>query len=265
MLNRLQNDVIYKGVITIMKKNILYIAIIGIIFSINIFAQQKWDGTWKVEYRNSASTLDITTVSKSKIKFSISAFSGTHDAEISGTAVVTGANATFRDKDCKLTFRLNKNELKLSENGCEGYGGTGVGFAGDYSKGKAKKRIENFVTYEVFPNVSLDKKFKNLVGKDYEMFLNSFHIYGEDENADTFAAKVFSGCIRGVCPYNAAIIMFDENENFWSAVIEAGDDGNADVRYYTNSNDWKTKLPKTIENWVNEKKEFSDKLKVVYM
>jgi hypothetical protein len=249
-----------------MRKNMLYIAFIGIIFTTNIFAQQNWNGTWKIEYRNSSSTLDITGVSKSKFKFSISAFSGTHDGEIFGTALVSGTTATFKDKQgCKLIFKLIKNELKLSENGCDGYSGTGVTFAGDYAKGKAKKRIENFVTYEVFPNYSVDKKFKTLVGKDYDLFLTDFHLYGEDENADTFKAKVFSGCIQGICPYNAAIIMFDENETIWTAVIEAGDDGNADVRYYSNSADWKTKLPKTIENWVNEKKEFNDKLKVVYM
>ncbi len=248
-----------------MIKNLLYIIFIGLIFSANIFAQQKWDGTWKIEYRNAASTLEITSVSKSKFKFSISAFSGTHDGEISGTATVNGTIATFKNKGCKLIFKINKNELKLSENGCEDYGGVGVGFAGNYSKGKAKKRIENFVTYEVFPNNSIDKKFKTLAGKDYETFLNSFHLYGDIENEDSFKAKVFTGCVRGICPYNAAIIMFDDNENIWAAVIEPGEDGNADVRYYTNSNDWKTKLPKTIETWVNEKKEFSNKLKVVYM
>jgi hypothetical protein len=247
-----------------MKKKILYISIIGIIFTANIFAQQTWDGIWKIEYRNSASTLTIKTVSKTKFKFDISAFSGTHDGEISGSAVVSGTSATFKNKGCKLTFKLVKNELKLTENGCDGYGGTGVTFAGDYSKGKAKKRIDNFVTYEVFPNVSLDKKFKNLVGKDYEEFLNDFHLYGEDESADTFKAKVFSGCIRGLCAYNAAIIMFDADESIWAAVIDAGNDENIEIRYYTNSADWKTKMPKSIENWVNEKKEFSEKLKVVY-
>jgi hypothetical protein len=247
-----------------MRKNLLYIAIIGIIFTANIFAQPKWDGTWKIEYRNAASTLEITSISKSKFKFEISAFSGTHDGEISGTATVNGKIATFKNKGCKLIFKINKNELKLTENGCDGYGGTGVTFAGDYSKGKAKKRIDNFVTYEVFPNVSLDKKFKNLVGKDYEEFLNDFHMVSEDESADTFKAKVFSGCIRGLCAYNAAIIMFDENDTIWAAVIEAGEDENVEIRYYTNSADWKTKMPKSIENWVNEKKEFSEKLKVVY-
>jgi hypothetical protein len=247
-----------------MSSKIIYITLIGLILSVNIFAQQKWDGTWKIEYRNSSSTLDISSVSKSKFKFLITAFSGANEGEVSGTAVVSGTTATFKSKSCKLTFKLIKNELKLSENGCEDYGGVGVGFAGNYSKGKAKKRNDNFVTYEVFPTNSLDKKFRTLVGKDYEMFLNSFHLYGDIENEDSFKATVFSGCVRGICPYNAAIIMFDENENMWAAVIETGNDENADVRYYTNSNDWKTKLPKSIENWVNEKKEFSNKLKVVY-
>jgi hypothetical protein len=253
-----------KGVITIMRKNIFYIAFIGLIFSTNMFAQQKWDGIWKIEYRNAASTLEVKTISKSKIKFSVTSFSGTHDGEISGTAVVNGTIATFKNKGCKLIFRLNKNELMISETGCDGYGGAGVTFAGNYSKGKAKKRTDNFVTYEVFPNYSIDKKFRTLVGKDYEMFLSSFHLYGDIENEDSFKATVFSGCVRGICPYNAAIIMFDDNENMWAAVIEAGNDENADVRYYTNSNDWKTKLPKTIETWTEEKRKFNEKLQVVY-
>jgi hypothetical protein len=251
------------------------LAIVGLIVSllacVNVFGQQaKWEGTWTFASRYSPATLKIKKLSASKFKFTIEALSGTHDGEVSGVATVKGNKATFsdgkkkKDENCRLIFTKKTNSILVDEENCSGYGGVGVGFGLEYSKGKVKPTDDNFVQLEVFPGAEIDGKFKSLVGnKGYESFLNAFHIVGEDEDKDNLGAKVFSGCVRGICPYNAAIIMFDKNDNLWAAFIEAGEKQST-INYYSNVAEWTAKMPKTIDEWVEDKRELNENLKITF-
>ncbi len=251
-------------------------AIVGLLIvlttCVNVFGQQvKWEGTWTFASRYSPATLKIKKLSASKFKFTIEALSGTHDGEVSGIATVKGNKATFsdgkkkKDENCRLIFTKKTNSILVDEDNCSGYGGIGVGFGLEYSKGKGKPIEQNFVQIEVFPNAGIDSKFKTLVGsKDYESFLNAFQMAGEVEDKDNLGAKVFSGCVRGICPYNAAIIMFDKNDNLWAAFIEVDNDSKSTINYYSNVAEWADKMPKTIEEWVDDKRGLNENLKIVF-
>jgi hypothetical protein len=246
-------------------RSVLFAAIVGVIFSANSFAQQKWDGVWSVSSRHAPATLKIKTISKTKIKFEIEAQSGANQGEMAGIATVKGLKANFFDKEtnCRVTFAHTGKTIKITADDCEEFGGNGVYFYGEYSKGTRKKPTETLVDYEVFTSPELDKKFAALVGKDYEAFLNAYQVSGELDNEDSFQAKAFSGCVRGICPYNAMIVMYDEKGTIWAAFIAAGDDDST-ITYYTNSSDWADKFPKTIESWVTNLRESNKNLKIVY-
>lgn len=235
----------------------------------------RWGGVWSYASRYAPSTLTVKVISAAKIKFDISALSGANVGEISGTARVRGNTAYFDDREsnaedsekrgCRLLF-INQSKsitVKQSEE-CSYYGGNGVYFAGDYAKGKPRATEDNFVKREVFSTLGLDRKFKTLVGKDYEKFLDSFHLISENEDLDALEAKVFSACVRGVCQSMAGIIMFDAKGNIWAAVINDENQEKTFVHYYTNVAAWAGKLPKTIETWIADKYETNESLEVIY-
>lgn len=221
-----------------------------------------WNGTWTVPSRHYGADLIIKKATATKFEFVLSALNGANVGEISGTARIKGGKALFDDaknkkdgdepNNCKLLFVHRSNLIEVSQtSGCDAYGGVGVHFAGEYRKGKQPVKERSFDA-EVFPNPNLERKFKTLVGKDFENFLDAFHLIytDQDKDLDNFGAKVVSGCVRGICPNMAGIIMYDERERIWTAVMI---DGGDKIHYYASDAAWTNKLPETIKNWLEEK------------
>ena len=265
-----------------MKKTLLTCALIGLFFgffgTLGVAAQKGfvWNGVWNVPSRFTPSTLTITAASASSFRFKIEATNGANMGEVSGIAKITGNRAFFDDRvsnknstekyGCTLTFRHKGTFIQIDmSDECFSYAGNGVFFSNKYYKGKPKVMENDFVYLEVFPDMTLDNKFKALVGKDYERFLNAFHQINEAEDLDDLDAKVFSACVRGICPFTAGIIMYDTKGNIWAAVLDDSAPDSIFANYYTNSPDWTNKLPETIDKWVTEKRDFNDgKLTVIY-
>jgi hypothetical protein len=229
----------------------------------------EWYGMWSVPSRFAGANLTINLVTAKKFDFTLEASNGANQGEISGRATVSGAKAFFDDRNstekdaekvgCRLTFTHKGAYIDIEQTSeCDSYAGNAVVFAGKYQKDSMILKEDDFVYFDVFPDAATDNKFKKLVGADYEKFLNSFHLITEEENIDAFGAKVFSACVRGMCPFNAAIIMYNEAGNFWAAVIYPDKADKMMIDYYSNAAGWKGKLPQTIENWVNEKKKMND-------
>jgi hypothetical protein len=265
-----------------MKKTLLIFTFIGLFFGVfgasEIQAQRGfvWSGVWNVPSRFTPSTLTIKTVSATSFRFKIEAMNGANMGEVSGVAKIAGNKAFFDDRvsnkkaedkyGCKLTFRHKGAYIDVDmTDECFSYAGSGVYFSNKYYKGRPKVAENDFVYLEVFPDMALDRKFKALVGKDYERFLNSFHqIYPEDD-LDGLGAKTFSACVRGICPFTAGIIMYDAKGNIWAAVLDDSAEDKIFAYYYTNAPDWTDKMPKTIDKWITEKRDFNDgNLTVVY-
>lgn len=66
----------------------------------------------------------------------------------------------------------------------------------------------------------------------------------EMDCADPFIAKVITGGVPGMYTEMESIIMLGENQKVWAAYINE-----ESVMYFTNDADWKTQLPRTIEEW----------------
>jgi hypothetical protein len=234
----------------------------------------EWYGMWSVPSRFRGANLTINLVTAKKFDFKLEASNGANQGEISGRALINGAKAFFDDRNstekdaektgCRLTFTHKGAYIDVEQTDeCDSYAGNAVFFTGKYQKDAMVLKENDFVSNDVFPDKATDDKFKALVGKDYERFLDAFHLINEEENLDAFGAKAVSACVRGICPWNAGIIMYNEAGNFWAAVMELEDETDATfVNYYTNVPDWTGKLPKTIENWVTDKRKMNDNLTV---
>jgi hypothetical protein len=235
----------------------------------------QWSGEWNVSSRYTPSALTIKMLPGGKFDFTIEALNGANMGEVSGVAKINGGKAFFDDREstekdadkygCRLTFTHKGDFIAVEENEeCSSYAGAGVVFAGNYAKGKPPVKEQNFVQRGVFPSLAFDQKFKTLVAGNYENFLNAFHQIYDAPDLDNLNAKVFAACVRGVCPWNAGIIMYDEKQNFWAAVLGVDDSEKTFVHYYTNVSSWVEKPPKTIEHWVADKRESNENLTVVY-
>lgn len=232
-----------------------------------------WRGMWSVPSRFAGGTLTVLSVSAGKFTFQLDAINGANMGTLEGFAVIKGAKAFFDDRaqtgrktdkvGCLLTFTHKGAYIDIKQSKeCDYYAGNAVMFEGEFHKNTMVLREENFVDLNVFPDKAVDWKFRELVDRDYENFLNSFHLITEEENLDPFGAKVFSACVRGVCPYNAGIIMYNELGQFWAAVVFAAGEQKVFINYYSNVPEWTGKMPKTIEKWAKEKESLNENVTV---
>ena len=258
-------------------------------FDVNSIAAQKksktktsvsskvdWSGTWKVASRFSPNTLEIKMFKGNRFEFVLEGINGASAGSLNGQAAFDGKKAIYDDRTsidedshkqgCVLNFTHSVDHIDVEQTSeCTYYAGSDVLFAGKYHK-DAKNAVEtDFVYLKVFPDSKLDSEFKTLVGdKEYERFLDSFHVISEEEDVDKLNAKVFNACVRGVCPHNAAIIMFDKNGKLWAAIVYPDWGQEVTINYYSNAEDWKTKMPKTIAKWVEEKKSLNENVTIYF-
>jgi hypothetical protein len=77
----------------------------------------------------------ITSINSSKFKFEISVVSNSGNiGEIKGTGNIVNGIGKYYRKGCLIKFKLNQNELSISEKNCENEKGYGVYFSGKYMK-----------------------------------------------------------------------------------------------------------------------------------
>ncbi|MFC4769028.1 hypothetical protein [Effusibacillus consociatus] len=209
-------------------------------------AQSIWSGTWTRSLNSNGAILSISNENSTSFDFSIEASSGGNTGNIKGNAVKKGNTAIYESGDnCTITFNLIGETIKVDQNqGCLSHVGMGVTFSGTYQKGEEKEKKSDLVQLGVLKNHDQDQKFKELVGDDYNLFIERFQIISEPKNVDAFDATVKSGSVKGLYTVMEAIVMSDSKGKFWAALID-----DKQVKYYTNDNSYKTKLPKTIEEW----------------
>jgi hypothetical protein len=201
-----------------MKKTLIIYTFTGLILCVSGAAQASaqarylWSGVWSVPSRFAPATLTIRAVTAKTFKFKIEAMNGANMGEVSGIAQIKGNKAFFDDRKqnnkpddvygCRLTFTHRGAFIDVEMNSeCLSYAGSGVFFAEKYYKGKPEPRETDFVYLEDFPDMTLDRKFQALVGKDYKKFLDSFYQIYTGDDLDAFGAKVFAlacaGFVRG--------------------------------------------------------------------
>jgi hypothetical protein len=219
----------------------------------------QWIGTWERDDQFDGAELTVTRMVKDSIEFTLTAQSGGHSGDMDGIAFVKHNVAHYQpvdDKACKATFIFKGDSIILKANGCGAYAGIGVTFDGKYVKStvlaKSKKLSESGSMRAVL-TAGEDSVFKKLVGKDYQTFLSCNQLTYDGDNLDTdLQAKVMSGAVRGLFTSMENIIMIDSARHVWAAVIEDSEK----VNYYTNDKRYANKLPKTIDSWRQNFKDY---------
>jgi hypothetical protein len=220
-----------------------------------------WLGTWTLETKTSFNGAEVTIkeVNGQSFDFDISASSGGHAGEIEGRASINGDKARFAEKtesgggvtnECIVEFVLRSKAIEIATSHCQGYGGEGVEFDGNYFREKPKApditlKVLNYspATGEVWTDEN-DRAFAQLTGKDYETFAGTCQLIFDMDDLDEFGARVRSCGVRGMFTQMESIIMTTASGKIYAAVI---DDPN--VLYFTNDSRYAGTLPKTIDEW----------------
>jgi len=219
---------------------------------------KRWIGDWERDSEFDGGELNTNIYAQDSITFKLFVQSGGHTGEMEGKAYVKGNTAYFQnpdDKQCKVTFQLSGDSIVIGTTNCANAGGIGVTFDGSYVNSKvlskSKKPTEGTMT--TILTTEEDSIFRKLVGNSYQKFVSSSQLTNDGDNLDTeLQAKVMSAGVRGLFTSMENIIMIDSSKHIWAAVIE---DSNK-VLYYTNDKGYANKLPKTIDNWRQNFKEY---------
>ena len=222
-------------------------------------ASTNWLGRWKRNGWQNESTLEIKTINKDSIAFSISAISGGHMGDLEGTAVVRKNIATYlsaEDGDtCLIVFTLSGDSvITIDQKQGFCFAGMGVQYSGKYINEKlpsAKEQAETLLSLEILDTPYQDSLFRTLVGEHYDLFVNSTQLSSETEDLDSLHARVTASGVRGLFTSMENIIMIGDENTICAAVI----DGN-EVLYFTNNPAYKNKLPRTIEAWRERFKDY---------
>jgi hypothetical protein len=214
---------------------------------------------WKLGEWQAGASLEVKSVKNDSLIFSLNSSDGGHVGEIEGRAYIKGNEAIFISsevKGCKLIMHISGDSVIniTDENTCNGYGGMGVGFSGKFVNQKflPKEKKETLITLKILTEQQ-DAVFKPLVDTNYQHFVDCTELINDrsDIKTEEFGAKVISSGVRGLYTYMEYIIMIDQQNQIWAAVIN-----DQKVFYYTSSKDYINKLPNTIEEWRDNFKDY---------
>lgn len=223
-----------------------------------------WNGTWNYQTRGDSGSILIKSVSNKEFNFALMVSHGANTGEINGIAKIKGKMAYFKSETnkqlattpvCELLFINNGRLIQVQQNeGCYSFGGIGVVFGGEYSKGiSAKKQRENAeLKQPLLPDAKLNESFKRLVGADYKKIFETFQVTYENEEKDLdgFGASILTGGVSGLFTIMEGIIIYDKTGKMWAAILNPEQET---VNYYTNDSNYLGKLPQTIQTWKDKK------------
>jgi len=207
----------------------------------------QWEGKWSRPSSTDGAEMTISKRTPTSFSFLLQASSGANLGEVEGTATMKKEDvAVYSDKEgCELTFTFTNDQVDVSSTSlCSSYAGVGVSFSGAFNKGDLSIPESSLLTLGVFQTPEQDDNFQDVVGKDYPLFIERFQLKREENNLDPFPATVYVGTVRGLQGQMDAIVMTNDREQVWAAVIE-----NEKIKYYTNVPSDQNKLPRTIDYW----------------
>ncbi len=219
-----------------------------------------WRGVWwnSSAVNGSGGKLQISRLSEWDFLMNAEAWAGANRANFSGSVNKVygmGIIDNIRDtSNCKLLLiPVAPNELQVYSNaskGCRIDMPTGVYLDGKYVKADKDPRPKaTLISIGLLRSEDIDKKFRLLVGDDYNNFVDTAnaYIYGLDE--DNLGANVLSLWVQGKAHEKAAIIMYTLEGKIWAARVEINSDNKPVMHYYTTEKENQEVLPKTISAW----------------
>jgi len=185
----------------------------------------KLSGTW---YRNSIgakATLVLEPISPERVRFSITALSGSHTGEIDGFLAVDGTRATIRTEleeygSCILIFDGSvEGSIRVEQEGCVGYGGLGVVFLGIYDRTLTPDETLAVAALEERFGVDVTREILHKSGSDFDIVASTMQMEYTIDSDDAFS-QVTEFTIRGLHGYMTSCIAINsQTGEVWLAYI----------------------------------------------
>jgi hypothetical protein len=226
----------------------------------SITASKNWLGVWNRNEHQNEAVLQIDSLRNDSVYFHINASNGGHTGDVEGWAVVKGNDASYLEvleKDtCSITLTLCADSVILvKQHKGDCFAAMGVYYDGAYLNNKltSKDNETDYVEhFKILEDSIANKALKTLVGKDWDLFVNSTQLSSPDTlDIDSLHATVHASGVRGLFTEMENIIMVDCSNTIWAAVID-----DRKVYYYTTRKDWADRFPKTFSQWMENFKEY---------
>lgn len=219
-----------------------------------------WQGKWwnTSAANRSGGILTFSRNAEWSLTVDIQAWAGSNHDDFSaearklyGIAIVEKVKDT---SNCKLLLIPQQDgSIQVYSNaswGCSLSMPTGVFIDGLYVKSPTDPRPKaTLLSLGIFPDSATDTRFREMVGDDYQNFVDSANVYIYQDDIDNIGAKVISMWVRGEANRHTAIIMYTPDGKMWAARTTPGKNGVQEARFYRGKGNETGPLPRTIQSW----------------
>ncbi|WP_227317962.1 lysozyme inhibitor LprI family protein [Cedecea davisae] len=219
-----------------------------------------WQGKWwnTAAPNRSGGTLTFSRNAEWSLTVDIRAWAGVNRDDFTaearklyGMAVVEKVEDT---SNCKLLFIPRQDgSIQVHSNadwGCSMSMPNGVFVDGRYVKSETDPRPKaTLLSIGVFPDEATDTRFREMVGEDYQRFVDTANVYIYQDDIDNIGAKVISMWVRGQANRHTAIIMYTPEGKMWAARTAPGKNGVQEAKFYRSKGNEKGPLPRTLQSW----------------
>lgn len=219
-----------------------------------------WQGTWwnSTAHAGNSGHILINEYDGQHFHMDASVKGGVNRAVFAGDVrLYTGVGFTDKIKwggDCAIVLvPLADGRLKVSSDSagsCSLLLPGEMAIDGIYVKSQTDPRPPaTLFSIGIFPDRATDDKFRQLVGADYQQYVDTATDFARGKDLDNIGATVMVLWVKGLANRKAAMIMTSPQGKIWALRLEpAGEGKRVKLHYVTTENDKKT-LPKTLANW----------------
>lgn len=219
-----------------------------------------WQGQWwNMRSPNmSGGTLRFSRSAEWSVTIDMHAWAGLNEDDftaearkIYGMAIIDRVKET---SNCKVLIIPKKDgSLQVHSNsdwGCRMSMPVGVFIDGRYEKADRDPRPKpTLYSIGIINNEAQDKQFRDIVGSDYQAFVDTANVYIYQEDVDNIGAKVVTMWVRGAANTRTAIVMYTPEGKIWAARISPSARGELQLHYFTSEDKDPKKMPRTILGW----------------
>ncbi|MCK8358580.1 hypothetical protein LXA11_08485 [Erwinia amylovora] len=219
-----------------------------------------WEGTWWNTTAPSGNSGNILINGDNGQLFHMDASvrGGVNRAVFAGE-VRRYAGVGFTDKiiwggDCAIVLvPLADGRLKVSSDSagsCSLLLPGEMAIDGIYVKSQSDPRPPaTLLSIGIFPDRATDDKFRQLVGADYQQYVDTATDFARGKDLDNLGATVMVLWVKGLANRKAAMIMITPAGKIWALRLEPAQKGKGVKPHYATSESDKKTLPKTLANW----------------
>jgi uncharacterized protein len=212
-----------------------------------------WDANWQLIPPGTSTSATLVTQRRdaTHIAIDISAGEGANSGDLTGVAILTDGTAVYAEDACKLAFTPINGVLNVTQTGADSDcgGGMGVYYAGRYVASEQPLKLDyDLLSLGLARTPAEDQALRSLLKTDYQKLVEtSGSLQIGEASKDVPDAQVVEMWMRGLG--GIGILMSADDAQVWLIFKSYDDRGKEHLRYYTNAQQWKQKLPDVLQAW----------------